>query len=47
MKEDSTSIRIRIDHLGYTHVTVIQWDEGGQEIVYREDENFQCSETQS
>jgi hypothetical protein len=47
MKEDSTSIRIRIDHQGYTHVTVIQWDEGGQEIVYREDENFQCSETQS
>jgi hypothetical protein len=47
MKEDGTSIRVRIDDQGYTHVTVIQWDEEGQQIVYREDENFQCSETQS
>lgn len=46
MLEDSTSIRVRIDDQGYTHVTVIQWDEDGQEIVYREDENFQCSEAQ-
>lgn len=47
MKDDGTSIRIRIDDEGYTHVTVIQWDEAGREIVYREDENFQCSQVQS
>ena len=47
MLEDSTSIRVRIDDQGYTHVTVIQWDEDGREVVYREDENFQCSEAQS
>ncbi|MGP0018319.1 MAG: hypothetical protein ACLPHP_07100 [Candidatus Sulfotelmatobacter sp.] len=47
MTEDGTSIRVRIDDQGYTHVTVIQWDEQGREIVYREDENFQCSEKQS
>ena len=46
MLEQSTSIRVRIDDQGYTHVTVIQWDEYGQAIVYREDENFQCSEAQ-
>jgi hypothetical protein len=43
MTEESTSIRVRIDDQGYTHVTVIQWDEDGKEIVYREDETFQCS----
>ena len=46
MTEDGTSIRVRIDDEGYTHITVIQWDENGREIVYREDENFQCSEPQ-
>lgn len=46
LTEDSTSIRVRIDDQGYTHVTVIQWDEDGQEVVYRENENFQCSEAQ-
>jgi hypothetical protein len=46
MTEDGTSIRVRIDDEGYTHITVIQWDENGQEIVYREDEKFQCSEPQ-
>ena len=44
MTEDGTSIHVRIDDEGYTHITVIQWDENGLEIVYREDENFQCSE---
>jgi len=44
--EDGTSIRVRIDDQGYTHITVIQWDEDGREIVYREDEDFQCSEPQ-
>ncbi len=46
MTEDGTSIRVRIDDECYTHITVIQWDENGREIVYREDENFQCSEPQ-
>ena len=46
MTEESTSIRVRIDEQGYTHVTVIQWDEDGREVVYREDENFQCPEVQ-
>ena len=46
MTEDGTSIRVRIDDEGYTHITVIQWDENGREIVYREDENFHCSEPQ-
>lgn len=46
MTEESTSIRVRIDEQGYTHVTVIQWDEDGREVVYREDENFQCQEVQ-
>ena len=46
MTEDGTSIRVRIDDQGYTHITVIQWDEDGREIVYREDEDFQCSEPQ-
>ena len=44
--EDGTSIHVRIDDEGYTHITVIQWDENGREIVYREDETFQCSEPQ-
>jgi len=44
--EDGTSIRVRIDDEGYTHITVTQWSEDGQEIVYREDEDFQCSEPQ-
>jgi len=44
--EDGTSIRVRIDDQGYTHITVIQWDEDGREIVYHEDEDFQCSEPQ-
>jgi hypothetical protein len=44
--EDGTSIRVRIDNQGYTYITVVQWDENGREIVYREDENFQRSETQ-
>jgi len=44
--EDGTSIRICIDDEGYTHITVTQWNEDGQEIVYREDEDFQCSEPQ-
>src|SRR5271157_3157576 len=47
MTEDGTSIHVRIDDEGHTHITVIQWDENGREIVYREDENFQCSEPQS
>lgn len=46
MTEDGTSIRVRIDDEGYTHITVTQWDENGREIVYREDETFQCSEPQ-
>ncbi len=46
MTEDGTSIHVRIDDEGYTHITVIQWDENGREIVYREDETFQCSEPQ-
>jgi hypothetical protein len=46
MTEDGTSIHVRIDDEGYTHITVIQWDENGREIVYREDENFQCSNPQ-
>jgi hypothetical protein len=41
--EDGTSIRVRIDDEGYTHVTVIQWDEDGREIVYTEDENFRVA----
>jgi hypothetical protein len=44
--EDGTSIRVHIDDEGYTHITVIQWNEDGREIVYREDEDFQCSEPQ-
>ena len=32
MTEESTSIRVRIDEQGYTHVTVIQWDEDGREV---------------
>jgi hypothetical protein len=43
MTEDGTSIRVRIDDQGYTHVTIIQWDEDDREIIYREDENFRCS----
>ena len=46
MTEDGTSIHVRIDDEGYTQITVIQWDESGREIVYREDENFQCSTPQ-
>jgi hypothetical protein len=46
MTEDGTSIRVRIDDEGYTYITVTQWDEDGREIVYREDEHFQCSEPQ-
>jgi len=46
MTEESTSIRVRIDEQGYTHVTVVQWDEDGREVIYREDENFQCPEVQ-
>ena len=46
MTEDGTSIRVRIDDEGYTYITVTQWDENGREIVYREDENFRCSEPQ-
>ena len=46
MTEDGTSIHVRIDHEGYTYIKVIQWDEDGREIVYREDEHFQCSEPQ-
>jgi hypothetical protein len=46
MTEDGTSIRVRIDDEGYTCITVTQWDENGREIVYREDENFRCSEPQ-
>jgi hypothetical protein len=42
----ATSIHVRIDDEGYTHITVIQWGENGREIVYREDENFKCSEPQ-
>ena len=41
--ENGTSIRVRIDDQGHTYITVVQWDENGREIVYREDENFQCS----
>ena len=44
--EDGTSIRVHIDDEGYTHITVIQWNEDGREIVSREDEDFQCSEPQ-
>ena len=44
--EDGTSIRVRIDDEGCPHITVIQWNEDGREIVYREDEDFQCSEPQ-
>jgi len=46
MTEDGTSIRVRIDEEGYTYITVMQWDEDGREIVYREDEHLQCSEPQ-
>jgi len=46
MTEESTSIRVRIDEQGYTHVTVVQWDEDGREVICREDENFQCPEVQ-
>jgi hypothetical protein len=46
MTHDGTSIRVRIDHEGYTYITVTQRDENGREIVYREDEKFQCSEPQ-
>jgi hypothetical protein len=41
--EDGTQIRVRIDDEGYTHVTVIQWDEDGREITYTEDENFRVA----
>lgn len=46
MREEGTSIRVRIDSQGHTHVEVIQWDEAGEEIVYRENEEFQCSAPQ-
>ena len=46
MTEDGTSIRVRIDDEGHAYITVTQWNEDGREIVYREDEHFQCSEPQ-
>jgi len=33
--EDGTSIRVRIDDEGYTHITVIQWNEDGRSYIAR------------
>jgi len=41
--EDGTSVRVRIDDEGYTHITVIVWNENGSEIVYTEHENFKSN----
>jgi len=42
--EDRISVRVRIGDQGQTHITVIQWDQSGREIVYREDEQFRGSD---
>ena len=41
---DDMQIRIRIDAEGYTHATIIEWDENGSERTYTADENF-CTAT--
>jgi len=33
--EDGTSIRVRIDDEGYTHITVIQWNEDTGDRISR------------
>ena len=38
--EDGISVRVRVDDQGLMHFTIIEWDEDGREIAYREDENF-------
>ena len=38
--EDGTSVRVLVDDQGLMHFTIIEWDEDGREIAYREDENF-------
>lgn len=41
---DDMQIRIRIDAEGYTHATIVEWDENGRERTYTADENF-CTAT--
>jgi hypothetical protein len=41
---DDIQIRIRIDAEGYTHATIVEWDEDGHERTYTADENF-CTAT--
>jgi len=38
--EDGNTIRDRVEDQGLMHFTIIEWDEDGREIAYREDENF-------
>ena len=37
---DDMQIRIRIDAEGYTHATIVEWDEDEHERTYTADENF-------
>jgi hypothetical protein len=37
---DDVQIRIRIDAEGYTHATIVEWDEDGRERTYTAEENF-------
>ena len=41
---DDMQIRIRIDAEGFTHATIVEWDEDGCERTYTADENF-CAAT--